>query len=209
MEKKKERAEYVRKYGQSVVNDVRDLLGPKVANHKDLFIRCVDNLFHRWIKGVYKSEVQVMDAIQSTFYKKLSFEEGYTVYVSSPIGESLHAEYAQHYPPRVAEKLGKQAFAERIGAKSEYEQYTQELVPYLEELKKAQAKKEAADWKRVENEAGVSNRVPVDIKEHEVIMNYLLKKGQITKRQAEGLREWEKVDNHLGARRRKFLEPYE
>ena len=78
----------------------------------------------------------------------------------------------------------------------------------MEELKKAQAKKEAADWKRVENEAGVSNRVPVDIKEHEVIMNYLLKKGQITKRQAEGLREWQQVDNHVGARRRKFLQSY-
>ena len=48
------------------------------------------------------------------------------MYVSSQINDSLHAEYTQHYPPRVAEKLGKQAFAERIGAKAEYEQYTQE-----------------------------------------------------------------------------------
>ena len=130
-EEEKEREEYVKTYGQSVVNDARELLGPKVANHKDLFISCVEKIFNRWIKGVYKSEVQVMDAIQSTFYKKISFAEVYTVYVSSPRGESLHAEYNQHYPPRVAEKLGKQAFAERIGAKSEYEQYTQELVPYL------------------------------------------------------------------------------
>ena len=75
-------------------------------------------------------------------------------------------------------------------------------------MKKAQAKKEAAEWKRMEKEAGVSSRVPADIKEHEVIMNYLLKKGEITKRQAEGLREWEKVDNHVGARRRNFLEPH-
>ena len=37
-------------------------------------------------------------------------------------------------------------------------------------------------------------------------MNYLLKKGEITKRKPEGLRGWEKVDNHVGARRRKFLE---
>ena len=83
---------------------------------------------------MYTSEVQVIDAIHSIFYKKLSFEEGYTVYVkiSSQIGESLHSEYTQHYPPRVAEKLGKQAFAERIGAKAEDEQYTQKLVPYLE-----------------------------------------------------------------------------
>ena len=78
----------------------------------------------------------------------------------------------------------------------------------MEELKKAQAKKEVADWKRLEKEAGVSSKVPTDIKEHEVIMNYLLKKGQITKRQAEGLREWQQVDNHVGSRRRKFLEPY-
>ena len=60
----------------------------------------------------------------------------------------------------------------------------------------------------MEKEAGVSSKVPADIKEHEVIMNYLLKKGQITKRQAEGLREWQQVDNHVGARRRKLLEPY-
>ena len=29
-----------------------------------------------------------------------------------------------------------------------------------------------------------------------------------SKRQAEGFREWEKVDEHVGARRRTFLEPY-
>ena len=78
----------------------------------------------------------------------------------------------------------------------------------MEELKKAQAKKEVADWKRLEKEADVSSKVPADIKKHAVIMNYLLKKEQITKRQAEGLREWQQVDNHVGARRRKFLEPY-
>ena len=39
-EEEKEREEYVRKYGQSVVNDVGDLLGPKLANHKGLFTMC-------------------------------------------------------------------------------------------------------------------------------------------------------------------------
>jgi len=68
--------------------------------------------------------------------------------------------------------------------------------------------KEVAEWKRIQKKPGVSSKVPADIKEHEVIMNYLLKKGQITKRQAEGLREWQQVDNHVGARSRKFLEPY-
>ena len=124
-EEEKEREEYVRQYGQSVVNDVRDLLGPKVANHKELFINCVDKIFNRWIRGIYKSEAQVIDAIQSTFYKKLSFEEGYNVYVS------WKSSHPQNYPPRVAEKLGKQAFAERIGAKAE-DEHTQKLVPYLE-----------------------------------------------------------------------------
>ena len=62
------------------------------------------------------------------------------------------------------------------------------LLSYMEEMKKARAKKEATEWTRMEKEAGVSNRIPADIKEHEVIMNYLLKKGEITKRQAEGLR---------------------
>ena len=64
----------------------------KVANHKDLFISCVDKIFDRWIKGLYKSEVQVIEAIQCTLDKNLSLEEGYTVYVTSQIGESLHAE---------------------------------------------------------------------------------------------------------------------
>ena len=77
--KNKKREEYVKTYGQSVVSDARELLRPKVANHKDLFIRCVDKIFNRWIKGVYKSEVQVIEAIQSTFYKKISFEEGYNI----------------------------------------------------------------------------------------------------------------------------------
>ena len=43
-EEEKERKEYMKTYGQSVVNDLR---GPKVANHKDLFISCVDKIFHR------------------------------------------------------------------------------------------------------------------------------------------------------------------
>ena len=54
-EEEKEREEYVKTYGQSVVNDVKDLLGPKVANHKELFISCVNKIFNRWIRGVYKS----------------------------------------------------------------------------------------------------------------------------------------------------------
>ena len=44
-------------------------------------------------------------------------------------------------------------------------------MPYLEELKKAQEKKEVAEWKRLEKETSVSSKVPTDIKEHEVIMN--------------------------------------
>ena len=35
-----------------------------------------------------------------------------------------------------------------------------------------------------------------------------MKKSDITKRQAEGLKEWEKVDDIVGARRRKFVEPH-
>ena len=108
----------------------------------------------------------------------------------------------------MVEKLGTQEFAKNTDAKHEYEQYTRDLAPYMDEIKKALAKTEAAERKRMEKEVGVSSRVQADIKEHEVIMNYFLKKGEITKRQAEGLREWEKVDNHVGAGRRKILEPH-
>ena len=43
-----------------------------------------------------------------------------------------------------------------MGAKQEYQQYTQELSSHLEEIKKAQPKKEGAEWKRTEKEAGAS-----------------------------------------------------
>ena len=158
--------------------------------------------------GRYKSDLAVIYAVEKMFYKKLSFEEGYEVWLSSQDGESSMYDMSEDFPSRIVEKLGRQRFAEKIGAKQEYAQYTQELAPYMEELKKAQAKKEAAEWKKIEKEAGVSSRVPTDIKEHEVIMSYLLKRGHITKRQAEGLKEWEKVDDKVGARRRKFLEPH-
>ena len=55
------------------------------------------------------------------------------------------------------------------------------LTPYLEELKKAQGKKKAAEWKKMEKKAGVSSRVHADIKQHEVTMNYLFKRGEISK----------------------------
>ena len=130
------------------------------------------------------------------------------MYLSSPLGESYLHNYETEFPSRIVKKMGRQHFSQKRGAKKEYDQYTQELSPYMEELKKSQAKKEATEWKRMEKMAGVSSRVPADIKEHKVIMNYLLNKGDMTKKQAEGLKEWEKVDDKVGARRRKFLEPH-
>ena len=38
--------------------------------------------------------------------------------------------------------------------------------------KKLKQKKEATEWKRIEKEAGVSARVPADMKEDEVITNH-------------------------------------
>ena len=207
--KERERKEHVRIYANSVVNEAEELLGPKAAPHIDLFIECVNQTIEKWLKGMYKQDFQGAAAIESAFYKKLSSEEGYTVYLYSPIGQSYLHDYEAEFPSRIVEKLGRQHFAQKIGAKKEYEQYTHELAPYLEELKKSQAKKETTEWKRIEKMAGVSSRVPADIKEHiEVIMSYLLKRGEINKRQAEGLKEWEKVDDKVGARRRKFLEPH-
>ena len=56
--------------------------------------------------------------------------------------------YEEGFPFRILEKLGRQNFAQKIGAKKKYEQYTQELSPYLEELKKSQSNKEATEWKK-------------------------------------------------------------
>ena len=85
-------------------------------------------------------------------------------------------------------------------AQKENDHCTEELSPYLEELKKSKVK-------RMEKLADVSSRVPADIKEHEVIMSWLLQRGDIIKKQAEGLKEWEKVDVKVGARRRKIVDP--
>ena len=95
------------------------------------------------------------------------------MWASSPAGKLSIEVMSEDFPPRVVETLGRQIFANKSDAKQEYEQHTHELVPYMAEMKKVQAKK-AAEWKRTEKEADVSSRVPAYIKEHEVIMNYLL-----------------------------------
>ena len=107
-----------------------------------------------------------MYAIEKWFYKKLPFEEGYEVWASSPAWKLSIEVKSEDFPPRVVEKLGRQEFAKKSDAKQEYEQYTQELLPYMEEMKKVQAKKEATEWKKMEKEAGVLSRVPAGIDEH-------------------------------------------
>ena len=76
----------------------------------------------KWLKGMYKDNFQVASAIESAFYKKLPFEEGYTVYLSSPLGESYLHDYETEFTSRIVEKLGRQHFDQKIGAKKEYDQ---------------------------------------------------------------------------------------
>ena len=89
--------------------------------------------------GQYKEDYTVMYAIEKLFYKKLSFVVGNEVLTASPDGKLVvESIYTSRFHSRVAEKLGRQKFA--------------------------QAKKEAAEWKRIVKEAGVSSRVPADKK---------------------------------------------
>ena len=74
--KERERVDYVRKHGNNVVNEAKELLGSKATPHIDLFIECVNQTIQKWLKGMYKQDFQVAEAIVSAFYKKLSFEEG-------------------------------------------------------------------------------------------------------------------------------------
>ena len=76
--KEKERTEHVKKYANSVVNEAKELLGPKAAPHIDLLIERVNQTVEKWLKGMYKDNFQVALAIESSFYKKLPFEEEYT-----------------------------------------------------------------------------------------------------------------------------------
>ena len=175
-ERERKEREYVARYGQQLIRDVNEMIGPKLLNYKEQFISRVNHVFDKWESGQYNNDILVMYAIEKRFYKKLSFEEGYDVWSSSEEGKLSIDDWSEQFPSRIVEKLGRQRFAQKIEAKQEYDQYTQELAPYMEELKKAQAKKEAAEWKKMEKEAGVSSRVPADIKEHKVIMNYLLKR---------------------------------
>ena len=61
------------------------------------------------------------------FYKKLSFEDKYEVWTSSLAGKRSMEVISKEFPSRVLEKQGRQ----------EYEQYTQELAPYMEEMNAA------------------------------------------------------------------------
>ena len=67
-EEKKE--EYVKKYGQQVINEVNYILGPKFLKHKEVFIRCVDHVFADWLNEQYNNDTTVMYAIEKRFYKK-------------------------------------------------------------------------------------------------------------------------------------------
>ena len=48
--KERERVDHVRKHGNSVVNEAKELLGPKAAPHIDLFIECVNQTIQKWLK---------------------------------------------------------------------------------------------------------------------------------------------------------------
>ena len=44
-EDKKEREEYVKKYGQQIINDMNFMPWPKLRKYEQVFIRCVDHVF--------------------------------------------------------------------------------------------------------------------------------------------------------------------
>ena len=48
-----------------------------------------------------------MYAVEKLFYKKLSFEEGYDVWIASPAKKVSMKGTNEDFPPRVAEKIGK------------------------------------------------------------------------------------------------------
>ena len=97
----------------------------------------------------YNDDFSVMYAVEKLFYKKLPFEEGYDVWIASPAGKVSMDSTNEHFPPRVADKIGRKFFAEHIGAKEEKARFTKELEPYLEEFKRAADKKSAAHWKKM------------------------------------------------------------
>ena len=99
------------------------MFGPKFLKHKEVFIRCVHHVFANWLDGQYNNDTTVMYAIEKGSIKKLPSEEGYEVWAFSIQVKS------EDFPPRVVEKLGRQEFAKKSGAKQEYKQYTQELPP--------------------------------------------------------------------------------
>ena len=65
---------------------------------------------------------------------------------------------------------------------------------HLAELKRAEEKKSAALWKKVEANAKLSKGVPADKREFETIFAHLDKGEAVTKKQREGYNLWSVVD---------------
>ena len=95
-----------------------------------------------------------------------------------------------------------------IGSKQEKARFTKELVPSLEEFKRAAEKKSAAHWKKNEAVVKVAKGVPADIKEFETVFAYLEKEGGITKRQREGYNVWSDVDGLRAKKRATFIQEH-
>ena len=123
-EGKREREEHVKKVGQQLVEELQYTLGPKLKKHKELFISCVEHIFEKWMGGQYKDDYSVVYALEKLFYIKLSFEEGYEVWTSSPAGEMSMQSTNEDFPPGLAEKIGRKIFAGHIGAKEEKARFT-------------------------------------------------------------------------------------
>ena len=115
---RKEREEYVAKYGQNIVRQLNEMLGPKLKNYKDQFISSVNHVFDKWEAGHYRDETHVLISIEKRFYRKLPFEEAFDVWASSEEGKVGMEVLSEEFPSRVAEKLGRQRFAQKIEAKT-------------------------------------------------------------------------------------------
>ena len=105
-------------------------------------------------------DAELKKAVVSTFYKSIPFQAAYDIYLAADDESTI--------PDKIQEKIHKRKFAHLLNAE-EKAKLDKDREPYFAELKRAEEKKSAALWKKVEANAKIPKGVPADIREFETI----------------------------------------
>ena len=97
-------------------------------------------------------------------YKSIPFQAAYDIYLAAEWKkyETPIVDEESTIPAKIQEKIHNIKFADLLSAKEEKAKLDKDVEPYLAELKRAEEKKSAALWKKVEANAKLPKGVPAD-----------------------------------------------